>query len=327
MTTNRVYRDGTLLREDVDLAELPELLAKERTLCWVDERDPDPDTMARLQSIFGLHPLAVEDTTNWGQRPKVEVYGDHFFVVLHAVHSVGPEDVVEADTEIHAFASPTFLVTVRSNDRFTMPRVTRRWDEHPELLAEGGGFLLYGLLDEVVDDYLDVIEEHEDLVDRVQDAVFEEGAARGSDSETQEQIFRLRRGLLRFRRKVVPLRQVLDLLQELPGFVSERLFPYYRDVADHVVRTLDYVDSVRELLIAALEAQLAQASNRLSVDTKKISAWGAIVLVPTLIAGIYGMNFKNLPELDWKWGYPMSLGAMALSAAILYAVFKRREWL
>jgi magnesium transporter len=329
MLTTRIYRQGALERSDAGLDELPAVLRREGTMCWVDVEHPDEEVLSTIREVFGLHPLAVEDTSHWGQRSKIEVFDEHSFLVLHALwpskssREAAPPGPAPMRTEIHAFASARFLVTFRSNANFDMSRVTRRWDERPELLAEGGGALLYGLLDEVVDGYLDLVDEHEDAADRIEGAVFESDG----DPSVQRRIFDVRRRVIAFRRAVAPLRQVVDVLQELPGFVSPRMYPYYRDVADHVLRTLDFIDTVRELLTAALEAQLAQVSNRLSVDTKKISAWGAILLVPTLIAGIYGMNFDRMPELDWRFGYPVALGVMAVSAGLLYWSFKRREWL
>jgi magnesium transporter len=201
--------------------------------------------------------------------------------------------------------------------------VRKRWDRQPELTNEGGGFLLYALLDEVVDGYFGVIERFQDIGEDIEDRVF----ADEPDPDVQEDIFHLKRQVVRFRRLVVPLREVLDLVQEQPGFVTQPLQPYYRDVADHVIRTMEFVDAAKELLTTALEAQLSQVSNRLNVVMKQLTSWAAIVLVPTLIAGIYGMNFVHMPELHWRFGYAYALAIMAATMILLYRMFKKRDWL
>jgi magnesium transporter len=227
------------------------------------------------------------------------------------------------DSEIHAFAGHRFLVTLRYDPPFDITGVLKRWDRQPELTNEGGGFLLYALLDEVVDGYFGVIERFQDIGEDIEDRVF----ADEPDPDVQEDIFHLKRQVVRFRRLVVPLREVLDLVQEQPGFVTEPLLPYYRDVADHVIRTMEFVDAAKDLLTTALEAQLSQVSNRLNVVMKQLTSWAAIVLVPTLIAGIYGMNFIHMPELRWRFGYAYALGVMAVSMILLYRMFKKRDWL
>jgi magnesium transporter len=318
--TCHLYRNGTITEEHVDLSRISDLLDEEDTLLWVDAEDPTEAEMKTLGEEFSLHPLAVEDILHRDQRPKVEIYKDHFFLVLHSLSLDGQEI---RDSEIHAFAGPGYLVTLRYAPAFDIAPVRKRWELQPELASEGGGFLLYVVLDEVVDDYFKVIESFEDASEEIEQAVF----ADEPQADLQEEIFRLKKQVLQFRRRVMPLREVLDLLQEGIGLVTERLRPYYRDVADHTIRVLEFTDNVRELLTTALEAHLSQISNRLNQVMKSVTSWGAIILVPTLIAGIYGMNFRHMPELHWVWGYPMSLALMALSAFALFRMFRRRGWL
>jgi magnesium transporter len=315
-----LYRNGTITEERVDPARISDLLDEEGALLWVDAEDPTETEMKTLAEEFSLHPLAVEDTLHRDQRPKVEIYKDYFFLVLHSL-SVEGEEI--RDSEIHAFVGPGYLVTLRFAPAFGIAPVRKRWEQHPELTNEGGGYLLYVLLDEVVDDYFAVIERFEEASEVIEEAVF----ADEPEADLQEEIFRLKKQVLQFRRRVMPLREVLDLLQEGMGLVTERLRPYYRDVADHTIRVLEFTDNVRELLTTALEAHLSQISNRLNQVMKSVTSWGAIILVPTLIAGIYGMNFRHMPELHWVWGYPMSLALMALSAFALFRMFRRRGWL
>jgi magnesium transporter len=191
---------------------------------------------------------------------------------------------------------------------------------------EGIGFILYLLLDEIVDGYLDTIDRLEDLSDDIEERVSAEEAEAASEGLAQD-IFHLRQTVVRFRRLASPMREVLDLLMEAEGVVTPTLTPYFRDVLDHTIRVTELMDNIRDLLTAARELQLAQVSNRLNVVMKKVTSWGAIILLPTLIAGIYGMNFRHMPELSWTLGYPLALGLMAVAAFILYRGFKKRDWL
>jgi magnesium transporter len=319
--TCRLYREGVLTDEAFDPARVSDLLRESENRIWLDLEDPSDAELSMIQEEFDLHPLAIEDAQHRNQRPKVEFYERYFFLVLHGL-GLGADDEL-TDSEIHAFAGTRFLITLRYPPLFDLTVVVRRWDRQPELTSEGGGFLLYALLDEVVDDYFTVIERYEDVSEDIEDRVF----AAQPDPRIQQDIFRLKRQVVAFRRLVLPLREVLDLVQEQPGFVTPTLGPYYRDVADHVIRSLEFTDNLREILTAALEAQLSQVSNRLNEIMKKLTSWAGIILVPTLIAGIYGMNFAHMPELMWRYGYAWALGLMLVSGLVLYRMFKRRDWL
>jgi magnesium transporter len=321
MITCRLYREGVLKEKAFDPARVSEFIEESGARVWLDIADPSDADLSMIAEEFSLHPLAVEDTRHRNQRPKVEVYDRYFFLVLHAV-SLDEKDEL-TDSEIHAFAGHRFLLTLRYPPVFDLTEVLQRWDRQPELTHHGGGFLLYALLDEVVDGYFEVIERMEDLADDIEDRVF----APEPDDTIQEDIFRMKRKVVEFRRLVIPLREVLDLVQEQPGFVTGELGPYYRDVADHVIRTLEFADNLRDLMTSALEAQLSQVSNRLNIVMKQLTSWAAIILIPTLIAGIYGMNFLHMPELHWRYGYLYALGLMALSMLLLYRAFKKRDWL
>jgi magnesium transporter len=319
--TYRLYREGVLREEPFQPERLGELLAEDSARVWVDVEEPTDEELGRIQRWFPLHPLAIEDSRHWGQRPKVEVFPDHLFVVVHALSLDEGGELV--DQEVHLFVGKGFLVTLRAAPPFDLSRVLERWDAQPELTRHGAGFLLYALLDEIVDGYLGLVERYEDLADEIEDRVF----ADEPDPAVQADIFRMKRRVVELRRLVVPLREVIDFVQEQPGLVPAELGPYFRDVADHVIRTIEFLDNIRELLTTALEAQISQVSNRLNRVMKSLTSWGAIILVPTLIAGIYGMNFRHMPELGWRLGYPFALGLMLASAAGLYVVFKRKDWL
>jgi len=318
--TCRHYREGVLKEEAFDPARVSDLIQEAGARVWLDLADPTEEELALIQEEFGLHELAMEDTRTRGQRPKVEVYEGYFFLAMHGIALDAEDELI--DHEIHAFAGHRFLITLRYAPVFDITEVLRRWDRQSELTHEGGGFLLYALLDEVVDGYFNVIERFEDLGDDIEDEVFLDEPPEG----IQERIFRLKRRVVSFRRLVMPLREVLDLMQEQPGFVTQQLAPYYRDVADHVIRALEFADNIRDLLTSALEAQISQISNRMNIVMKRLTAWASIILVPTLIAGIYGMNFVHMPELKWRFGYAYALGLMVVAALLLYRMFKRRDY-
>jgi magnesium transporter len=182
------------------------------------------------------------------------------------------------------------------------------------------------LVDEIVDGYLSLVEDFENRADELEELVFAEDGGAPS-TEVQQQLFHLKRDVVGYRRSVMPLRRVVDFFQEQPAIVTSPLAPYFRDVADHVVRCIELVDNVRDLLTALLEVRVAQVANRLNEVMRKLTAWAAIILIPTMIAGIYGMNFRHMPELEWRFGYPAALALMAGASLALYAVFKRKDWL
>jgi magnesium transporter len=318
--TCRLYREGKLAEEGFEPARVSDFLADPESLVWLDLEDPGPADLTLIEEEFGLHPLAVEDASKGGQRPKVDVYEGFFFIVMHALRLDAGE---LTDQELHVFVGKQYLITIRYAPAFDLAPVLRRWERQPELTREGGGFLLYALLDEVVDGYFQVVERLEDASDDLEDLVFSERVP----EDIQQRIFALKKKAIEFRRLVIPLREVLDLLQEEPRLVTGPLAAYYRDVLDHVIRTSEFIDNVRELLTTVLEAHLSQVSNRLNVVMKQLTSWASIILVPTLIAGVYGMNFRHMPELSWLFGYPFALGLMAASGVALFVAFKRRGWL
>ncbi|HYV02003.1 MAG TPA: magnesium/cobalt transporter CorA [Actinomycetota bacterium] len=319
--TVQVYRKGRCEEADFDPSRIDEALAESDSLVWVDISDPSKQEIELLGREFGFHPLALEDALHPHQRAKIDQYETYFFVVAYGV---SPQDSGLVEHEMGIFVGENYLVTVRKAPPFDMTAAVKRWEAHAELAREGGGYFLYILLDEIVDGYFAVLERYEDRAEEVEDQVF--GGQFGE--ETQSSIFSLKKDLQQFRRRAAPLREVLDVMQRrLVPVVTERLEPYYRDVYDHVLRATDFVDSLRELLSSALEASLAVVSNRLNEVMKQLTSWAAIILVPTLVAGIYGMNFRHMPELNWLLGYPFALALMLLSGGALHVIFKRRHWL
>ena len=324
MIEGRLIREGVVDERPVAIADVGDLATMDGVWAWFDVVDPTVVDLSTLQSALGLHPLSVEDARHRGQALKVEVFGDHVFAVLRPL-SLSPDGDVR-ETEIHAFASSHFLLTLRFTPTFDLAPVAERWGRQPDMAARGTGFALYALLDAVTDGYVTTAEGLEDVADRLEDRVFGEGWGVEVDAELQTKLLRLRRGVVQLRRRAAPMRAGVDLL-ESQAFMTPELAPYYRDVMDHLLRVTEMVDGIRDLIMTLLDVRSAQAANRLNEAMKKMTAWAGIVLVPTLIAGIYGMNFRGMPELHWSVGYPFALGLMAASAIGLYITFKRRGWL
>ncbi len=327
MITGRVFVDGKASDQPVDPSDVGEVLGRDDTFLWLDSVDPTDDDLAVLQATFDLHPLTVEDVKHQHQRPKVEIFKDYAFVVLRPVELT---DGGTIEKELHAFVGRHFIVTLRPSPPCEMGEITSRWERQPELFREGGGYAIYVLIDEVVDDYLSAVERFEDDVDELEDEIFadpEKGTESAGAPDVQQHLFQLKREVVRLRRFAMPVRQGLDLIQERPEIATTPLGPYFRDVMDHVIRVVELADNIRDLLTSLLEVRVAQAANRLNDIMKRVTSWGAVILVPTMIAGIYGMNFRHMPELGWRFGYPLALVLMFATAAGVWWFFRRKDWL
>lgn len=322
-----IYRDGRPVDGVVGLEEARRALAEDGRFVWLDAVDPSEDEVREIEKTLGLHPLTVEDALHRGQRPRTEVFEGYAFVVFRPFVRAG-EPAGWDVRELHAIVGRRFLATMRFGpDPFPVAGARHRWETHPDMLAsEGGAFATWALADEVVDGLLVAVEALEEATDLLEDDVFGAPQVDGG-VELQERIFRRKREATRLRRVALPLRPALDLLQETPELVGPRLLPYYRDVTEHILRVADLSDNVRDLLTALLEVRMSQLANRTNDIMKKLSAWAGIILVPTLIAGIYGMNFRHMPELTWAGGYPFAIALMLASAGTLYLVFRHRDWL
>jgi magnesium transporter len=290
---------------------------------WIDAVEPTEDELVALQAQLGLHELAIEDVRHRNQRPKVDLYPGHTFAVFRSLTKTKGGLV---DAELFVFASDRFLVTLRYPPAFDLAGAVRRWRVLAEL-APGTGAALYAIADQVVDDYLECVERLEDVADDLESKVFRDEPTEHDRARVQREILRLRRDTVRLRRHAVPMRQAIDRLADDAPVIDERLVPYLRDVTDHLIRTIELADGVREILTTVVDIRVAQAANQLNEVMKKLTAWAGIVLVPTLIAGIYGMNFDHMPELNWLLGYPMALVLMAVSGLVLYFGFRKRRWL
>ena len=320
----RLFRDGAAVDGTVALADVQPLIDDPGTFVWLDAASPTDADIQALAGPLGLHPLTVEDLSHQRQRSRVELFERYAFVALRPL--LLPDGQLE-ELEMHVIVGSGFLATLRyGSPPWPIDDVVHRWGRQPDMLRDHpGGYALYKLLDAVVDGYLAIIEELEDRTDDLEDLVFADDPNIQS-AEIQERIFLVKREVVRLRRYAAPLRQGLDLLQDEPAIVHPDLLPYYRDVTEHVIRVAEFADNVRDVLTSLLELRVAQVANHLNVAMRKLTAWAAILLVPTLIAGIYGMNF-DIPELRWGWGYGYALALMGGTALALYVMFKRKEWL
>ncbi|MGQ0615470.1 MAG: magnesium and cobalt transport protein CorA [Acidimicrobiia bacterium] len=288
---------------------------------WIGLCEPTAEEFDSVASAFDLHPLAVEDAIHAHQRPKLERYGDSLFMVLKPVRYVDHDEVVEVG-QIMVFLGADFVVTVRHGRTTGLADVRRTVESDMERMQWGPGSVLHAIADRVADDYAAVMRGLDDDIDQIEQQVFG-----GPSAAHAERIFKLKREVLDFRRAVDPLEAPLAELAAGVKPVDERSADYFRDVHDHVLAVSEHLAGLDGLLDSALNANVAQVGMRQNEDMRKISAWVAIIATPTMIAGIYGMNFDHMPELGWAVGYPSALGLMAITCLLLYRNFKRRDWL
>jgi magnesium transporter len=293
------------------------------TFVWVGIADPVGEEFARIADAFSLPKLAVEDAIDAHQRPKFEVYGETLFFVIKPVQYVDSEEVVRVD-EVQIFVHKRFLVTVRHGAATALADVRHAAEENPELLKYGPPAALHAILDRVVDDYDLVVDGVEQDIQEVESQVFSDDRKENPAAR----IFKLEREVLEFQRAVAPLAPAVDRLARgrLAEVVPE-LAEYFRDVHDHLLRTMGRIDGFRALLSSALQANLTQITVQQNEDMRRITAWVAIAAIPTAMAGIYGMNFDHMPELRWQYGYPLVLGVMATACGLLYHRLRRAGWL
>ncbi|MFF9349697.1 magnesium and cobalt transport protein CorA [Streptomyces sp. NPDC014734] len=322
-----IYRDGRRTEVPSDLAAaLAEARATGDAFLWIGLYEPTEREVERVSSQFALHPLAVEDALSAHQRPKLEVYDDSLFAVIKPVVYEHLSDKVTAD-ELMAFVGDSFVVTVRHGEGAPLAAVRRRLEAEPEVLRHGPTAVLYAISDAVVDHYIEVAGELQTDLEELETEVFAPTGSQDSKN-TASRIYTFKRQIMEFRRAAGPLAAPMARLAgaDVP-FVHEHSQPFFRDVSDHLTRANEYVEGLDRLLSDILSAHLAQVGVRQNDDMRKISAWAAMAAVPTMVAGIYGMNFEHMPELGWVWAYPAVIGLMGSVVFALYRQFKRRGWL
>jgi magnesium transporter len=307
----------------VEVCDIGRTLEEPGRFAWIGLHSPSAELLRQVQREFGLHDLAVEDAHHAHQRPKLEAYGESLFVVIRTARVNAEHHRVDFG-ETHFFVGKNFIVSVRHGPSLSYANVRARCETTPQLLRKGPGFALYALMDSIVDQYFPVVDALAEELEALEDQIFGEKSTR----ETTEQIYRLKRQLLDVKRAVSPL---IDICNRLMRFdlelIPEDTRPYFRDVYDHVVRINEMVDNTRELLTTALEANFSLISIAQNEVSKRFAGWAAIIAVPTMVAGIYGMNFKGMPELEWEYGYPVVLGVTFGLAVLLYLLFRRSGWL
>ena len=308
---------------NIEIEEINKMLKQRDKFVWVGLNEPDTDLLKKIQYEFDLHDLAIEDAHNAHQRPKLETYGDTIFLVLRTAQINATTHHIDFG-ETHFFLGHNFIVNVRHGSSLSYKDVRARCEATPELLSKGPAFALYAIMDSIVDQYFPVIEALEQDLDEVEHEIFGNKPTRG----TTQKIYELKRELLEVKRVITPL---IDICNRLMRFdiklVPDDTRPYFRDVYDHAIRLNEMLETTRDLVTAALEANFSLTSISQSEVSKKFAGWAAIIGVPTMIAGIYGMNFEAMPELHWHYAYPVVLLVTFSLCIILYIFFKRSGWL
>jgi len=314
------YQEGRKLA-DIQPSEIRTYVSRPECFVWVALREPTSAELDAMQQEFALHPLAVEDARHGHQRPKIEEYGDCLFAVLLTVEIAGEGLNVG---EVAVFVGPNYVLSIRSHTERGFADVRARSEREPELLRHGSGYVLYAIMDAVVDRYFPVLDALEGELEQVEERIFSAQQSRA----IIESLYGLKQKLMTLKHATGPL---LDATGKLYGgrvpHACVRLQEYFRDVYDHLIRVNQSVESLREMVITAISVNLSLLTIQENEVTKRLAAYAALVAVPTLIAGVYGMNFRNMPELNWVFGYPVALGAMAAIDAYLFYRFRKAKWL
>lgn len=315
------HYDSDGRRHAIGLEDIPTLLAGDDGFVWLGLYEPDAALLARVKTLFGLHPLAIEDAANAHQRPKVESYGDTLFVVVHTTQEV---ETRLRYGETHLFVGQRFLISIRHAASASYEPVRQRLENEPELLKLGPSYCLYAVLDAVVDNYLPITEEFAQTLSGLEQAIFAERYKRS----TVRRLYELKREVNLMRLAVMPLQDVLAQLRRAPdGLIADEVKPYLRDVHDHVARVADSIDTLRDMLTTAMSVNLSLVTLAQGETVKRLGAWAALLAAPTLITSWYGMNFGNMPELELPYAYPLLGAGVALVCIVLYRLFKRAGWL
>jgi magnesium transporter len=317
-----VYEDGRRREGSLSFQRAFEACREPEAFTWIGLYEPSEEEFDSIRREFDLHELAVEDAIHAHERPKLEQYGDMVFVVLKTARYVDPEEVVQLG-EILIFLGPDFIITVRHGEASELHGVRERLEHEPELLRHGPGYVLHAIVDHVVDDYVPALEGLGNDIDEVERDVFST-----ERSSPAERIYKLKREVLEFNRATGPLVEPVDrLARGHYSVIHPEVRAYFRDVDDHLLRVHEQLESYRDLLTSIVQSNLAQVTVQQNQDVRKISAIVALIAVPTMMAGIYGMNFEHMPELKWTFGYPLVLAVMLSIVVALYRYFKRIGWL
>lgn len=314
------YHDGKKLA-DISIEEIPQYTAQPEAIVWVALKDPEISEIEQMQQQFHLHELAIEDACHGHQRPKIEEYGDSLFVVMHLVEMQENNLIVG---EVNVFASKKYALSIRSRSGYHFLGVRQRCEQEPELLKQGAGFILYALMDAVVDRYFPILDMLESELETIEEKIFSKGSARSNI----ERLYELKRKVMILKHAVAPLAEAVGKLYggRVPP-VCIKTQEYFRDISDHLLRINSAIESMRDTIATAIHVNLSMVAIEESEVTKRLAAWAGIFAVATAFAGIWGMNFKNMPELDFRYGYPLALAIIAGTCSLLYYRFKRAGWI
>ena len=309
-------------RHDIHLDAISDALAvDDGSFVWVGLYEPEAALLDKLQEEFGLHELAVEDAQSAHQRPKLEAYGNSLFIAVHTAQKI--DDHVRFG-ETHVFAGPRFLVTVRHGASLSYAQVRQRLEREPEILAHGPSVALHAVLDFVVDNYQPIVSDFEDELDALEQDVFAEAYKRG----TIQRLYELRKELTRMRLAVTPMQDILSQLMRAPTLgIPDEVKPYFRDVHDHAVRVGDTIDTLREMVSAAMSVNLSLVTVAQGEVVKRLAGWAGLLALPTLIASWYGMNFEHMPELAGRYSYWILIGIVLAACVVLYRYLRKVRWL
>jgi magnesium transporter len=314
------YERGKRLA-DIPLSEIRKYLTRPDCFVWVALKDPEPAELAVLQEEFDLHELAVEDAQHGHQRPKIEEYGPSLFVVLHMVE---PSGQGLQTGEVAIFIGPQYAISVRRGAQLGFAEVRRRCELEPELLQHGPAYVLYALMDTVVDRYFPVLDALTEEIEKVEEQIF----ANVNTRAEVETLYGLKRKLMILDHAIVPLMEVAGKLHggRVPP-ICAGLHDYFRDVYDHLVRAKQMIENLRDMVATAISVNLSLITLQENAVTKRLAAYAALVAVPTMVAGVYGMNFEHMPELSWQFGYPLAIMSMILIDAYLVYRFRQAKWM
>ena len=315
------YKNGQRTA-DVDLNDVHEVLKDNSQFVWIGLHEPSENIMHHVQQEFDLHDLAVEDAQKPHMRPKIELYGDTVFVILRTAQKTKQQNVEFGET--HFFVGKNFIVVIRHGSTVAYTEVRARCETMPDLLSKGQSFVLYAIMDFIVDRYFPVVDDLENELQHIEDKIFKEKPSR----ETTEQVYQLKRELLEVKRAVSPLIDICTRLMRADiKNISNETQPYFRDIYDHAVRINEMVDNTRELLNSALEANFSLISIAQNDTSKKFAGWAAIIALPTMVAGFWGMNFKVMPEAESEYGFYSIIFLTVAACVFLFFLFKRSGWL
>jgi magnesium transporter len=315
------YQHGTFVR-DIGLEDIDHVLAQDGTFVWVGLREPSASFLKKIQGKFDLHALALEDAYLAHQRPKAEVYGQSLFVVLHTLKLVGGDLQVG---ELHLFVGQRFVLSICHGTILNVAQVRQRCEEGPQPLTHGPSVLLYGIMDMIVDLYQPMVHRCADAIEEVETRLFHQLL----DRQDLQQLYTLRHQVQTLRSTILPLLEVCAtcMRSHYSNLIPPDMNPYFRDIHDHLSQIVRTTESLRDTLLAAMQMHLALVAAQQNDIVKRLAAWGAIAFMPTIVFSLYGMNFQRMPELQWSYGYPLTLGVTAMICVWLYRRFKKNSWL